>query len=91
MPDDRLLTDPAAVDEAATSLAMLKRVDDAASLYLRAADRLSQNAEVNYKAAMMLRRAGRTDDALVLAQVAAGLGSAPARELVDELRANAQD
>jgi tetratricopeptide (TPR) repeat protein len=91
MPDDRLLNDPAAVDEAATSLAMLRRVDDAASLYLRAADRLAQNAEVNYKAAMMLRRAGRTDDALVLAQVAAGLGSEPARELVSELRAAVQD
>lgn len=91
MPDDRLLNDPAAIDEAATALAMLRRVDDAASLYLRAADRLSQNAEVNYKAAMMLRRAGRNDDALVLAQVAAGLGSDPARALVSELRANGQD
>ncbi|MGP1310067.1 MAG: tetratricopeptide repeat protein [Phycisphaerales bacterium] len=87
MPDDRLLGDPALVDEAASSLAMLGEVDEAASLYLRAADRLAQNAEVNYKAALMLRRAGRVDDALVLADVAAGLGSAPARDLAASIRA----
>ncbi len=87
MPDDRLLTDPAAVDEAATALAMLKRTDEAASLYLRAADRLSTNAEVNYKAALMLQRAGRVDDAIVLAQVAAGLGDDRAKELLSTLSA----
>jgi hypothetical protein len=64
---------------------MLKRADEAASLYLRAADRLSTNAEVNYKAALMLQRAGRTDDAIVLAQVAAGLGDERAKELLATL------
>lgn len=91
LPEDRLLTDPAAVDEAATALAMLKRVDEAASLCLRAADRLPQNAEVNYRAAMMLRRAGRDADALVLAQVAAGLGSEPAKALAAELSAASRE
>lgn len=88
MPDDRLLTDANAVEELSLALAMLGRVDEAASLYLRAADRMPRSAEVNFKAALMLRRAGRTDDALVLAQVAAGLGDERAKDLVESLRSD---
>ena len=86
LPDDSLLTNPALVEEAATSLAMLRRIDDAASLWLRCAARNPRNAEANLKAAQMLARADRLREAVAFADAAAALGEERGRELARSLR-----
>lgn len=86
LPDDSLLTNPALVEEAATALAMLRRTDDAASLWLRCAARNPRNAEANLKAAQMLARADRLREAVSFADAAAALGDERGRELARSLR-----
>lgn len=86
LPDDSLLASPTLVEEAATSLAMLRRVDDAASLWLRCATRHPTDADANLKAAQMLDRAGRVREAIAFADAAASLGDERAAALARSLR-----
>lgn len=67
------------------SLGLLKRTDDAASMYVKAADASPSDTELNYQAALWLDRAGKRAQAKKHAELAASLGHTGARSLLESL------
>lgn len=77
--------DPEAVKLLAECLGSQGRFEDAASRVMDSAERHPGNAELRFEAALWLKRAGLTDEAIKWARQAAGMGDTRAREWLDSL------
>lgn len=91
MGDEALADSPAALEELATSYAMLGLTEQAASVYVRASAARPRSAELAYSAAVWLERAGRPDDAETFARAADRMGHPPAADLIVRLRSRQPD
>lgn len=77
--------EPSVVAEMAASLGMLDRADDAMTIYRVAVRERPADGELRYEAAVWAERVGEIEEARELAQSAAMLGEARARDLLERL------
>jgi len=85
LPRDVRADNPGVLLELAQSYGLLKQPDNAAGIYIDAAELQPDTAEYSYQAALWLQRAGKIDRAITYAQQAAMQGHPQAPVLVTSL------
>lgn len=82
--DDAARRDKNVLTVMGESYGLLKRVNEAATMYADAARANPSDSELNYQAAIWMERAGKSADAKRFAEIAASLGHEGARSLVEK-------
>lgn len=79
IPESDRLSDPVLLSELAMCFGLMNRPAEAAAMYVEAANRNPQDAELAYQAALWLQRTGNAERATTYAEAAAARGHAGAK------------